>query len=832
MFGWDRSRAHPESLGLIALPRFSALFLAVLAILVGFAGLGAAEAQGIARERLDAVRAALVEIDSALKEPNLSDSELQRLRAENDPLATEVQSLIAELAPRLDASAKRLAELTPKSKDKTAETDGASAELAAEQKAHDELDANLRTARALALQIDDDSARIGAARRSLFARQTFERSSSIFSPLLWATVVRETPADASRLGALLYDWLNGVSSRLARSQAFSLLGLALAFGLLAAPTRWMTRRVIARDPAIAAPSKLRRALAAVWTTLVLAGVPLLGLAAIAYALDAFDLSDPRLQGVQDAALDGLKLLFVTNALARGLLAPGQSSWRLIPRSDRFVAQAIGFWMSIAAILAVMRLLEATVDAVSASLSVTVAVRGLGATIAALLMARLHWANARVVLQGSPPRDDWAPTRMLGWLLIVVLFGSALIGYIAFATFIVAQMIWVAGVATAVYLIGVIVEEGAETLLQPSTTIGRGLTSTVGLGREALEQLAVLIEGAARVALIVAGILLILAPWGIQSQDMFGNLRAAYFGFQVGNVTVSVSSLLAAAAVFIVGVLVTRAVQGWLATKLLPHTRLDAGMRNSIKTIFGYVGFVTALILGSAQLGLNFQNLAIVAGALSVGIGFGLQSIVNNFLSGLIVLWERGIRVGDRVVVGAEQGYVRRINARATEVETFDRATLIVPNAMLVSGVVKNWVLSDRIGRVIIELNIAFETDPETVREILIATAKGQELVLAIPAPLVLFSEFGDWALKFQLVCFVDEIDMADRVKSDMLFELHRRFKEAAIRLAYPRQELDLSGPAFGEGAARAPNGGPGALASDAGKVRTGDAGRSDDGAGG
>lgn len=775
-----------------ALPRLGALLFAVVAILVGLAGLGAANAEATARERLDAVRAALVEIDATFRGPNLSDGDLQRLRAENDPLTGEVQSVIAELSPRLEASAKRLAELTPKSKDKVAGTDGASAELAAEQKLHDELDANLRTARALALQIDDDSARIGAARRSLFARQTFERSSSILSPLLWVAAVDEAPADASRLSGLVHEWLNGVAGRLTQGQAFSLLALAIAFGLLAAPIRWMTRRVIARDPAIAAPSKLRRALAAAWTTLVLAGLPLLGLAALAYVLDAFDLSDPRLQSVQDALLDGLKLLFVTNALARGLLAPGQAPWRLIPRGDRFVTQAFGFWMSVAAILAAMRLLEAAGDAVGSSLSVTVAVRGLGATVAALLMARLHWANARAAAQATPG-DEWAPTRMLVWLLIIVaLFGAVLIGYIAFATFIVAQMIWIAGVGTALYLIGVIVDEGVETLLRPNTTIGRELTSTVGLGREALEQLAVLIAGASRVALIVAGILLVLAPWGIQSQDMFGNLRAAYFGFRIGNVTVSVSSLLTAAAVFVVGVLATRAVQGWLATKLLPHTRLDAGMRNSIKTIFGYLGFVTALVLGSAQLGLSFQNLAIVAGALSVGIGFGLQSIVNNFLSGLILLWERSIRVGDWVVVGADQGFVRRINARATEVETFDRATLIVPNGTLVSGVVKNWVLADRIGRIIVNLNIAFDSDPEKAREILIVIAKAQELVLAIPAPLALFSEIGDWALKLQLICFVDEIAMADRIKSDMLFELHRRLREAGVRLAYPRQEVEMS----------------------------------------
>jgi small-conductance mechanosensitive channel len=802
---------------LTALPRLGVLLLALAALLFGLADSGAARAQQPGRDRLDAVRAALVEVEAAFKTPSLSDSELQRLRAEIDPLASEVQSVIADLSPRLEASAKRLAELTPKSKEKTASADGASAELASEQQTHDDLDAELRTARALALQVEDDSARIGAARRSLFARQTFERSSSILNPLLWISVVREAPSDASRLGGLFYGWVKDASGRLRPTQAFSLLGLAILFGLLAAPIRWTTRRVIARDPGMASPSKLRRALAAMWTTLVLAGVPLVALAAVSYAMDAFDLSDPRLQGVQDATLDGLKLLFVTNALARGLLAPGQPSWRLIPRSDRFAAQAFNFWMSVAAALAAMRLVEAAADAVGASLSMTVAVRGIGATLVALLMARLQWVNTEAAPPGAPPRDEWAPNRVLGWLLIVVLFGSLLVGFIAFANFIAAQMIWIAGVGTSLYLIGVVVDEGAETLLQPNMAIGRGLTTTVGFGREALGQIAVLIEGGVRVALIVAGVLLVLAPWGIQSQDMFGNLRAAYFGFRVGNVTVSVSSLVAAAAVFVVGVIVTRAIQGWLSTKLLPHTRLDSGMRNSIKTLFGYVGFVSALVLGSAQLGLSVHNLAIVAGALSVGIGFGLQSIVNNFLSGLILLWERGIRVGDWVMVGTEQGFVRRINARATEVETFDRATLIVPNATLVSGVVKNWVLSDRIGRIMINLNIAFESDPETAREILIGIAKAQESVLAIPAPTVVFSEFGDWALKLLLVCFVDEVETADRIKSDMLFELHRRLKEAGVRLAYPRHEVNMGGfgaPPPGASAGEAPPQGDATLRGD------------------
>jgi potassium-dependent mechanosensitive channel len=779
-----------------ALHRLCALFFALAAVLIGIADFGPAQAQETARQRLDAVRAALVEIDASFKNPNLSDSDLQRLRADNDPLASEVQAVIAELSPKLEASVKRLTELTPKSKDKAPQTDAATAELAAEQQVHDDLDADLRTARALALQIDDNSARIGAARRSLFAHQTFERSTSILSPLLWVTVVKEAPSDIKTLSAIYYDWLGGVSTRLTKLQALSLLGLAIAFGVLATPIRWVTRRVIARDPATAAPSKLRRAMAAIWTALVLAGVPLLGLVAVAYALDAFDLSDPRLQGIQDATLDGFKLLFIVNALARGLMAPGRPSWRLLAMDDRVVSQLYRFWMSVAAILAAVKVLETAADAAVASLSVSVAARGVGAMAVAFLMVRVLRRTANPPAGQSSASDRWEPARTLFWLMGLVLFGSVLIGYIALATFIVTQLIWIFGIAAMFYLLSVVVDEGTETILQPGTQIGRALISTAGFGRETIEQVAVLIDGAGRVALFLAGFLLILAPWGIQSQDLFGSLRSAYFGFRVGNVTISISSILAAVVVFILGVLITRGVQGWLASKLLPRTRLDAGVRNSIKTLFGYVGFVIALVLGSAQLGFSLQNLAIVAGALSVGIGFGLQTIVNNFLSGLILLWERGIRVGDWVVVGTDQGFVRRINARATEVETFDRATLIVPNATLVANVVKNWVHTDRVGRIIIAVNIAYRNDPEAVREILIATAKGQELVLSIPAPLVLFTEFGDWALKFQLICFVDEIEMAERVKSEMHFDLHRRLKEAGVKIAYPYplQDPDFAKP--------------------------------------
>jgi len=776
---------------------------ALAAVLFIWVCANSAFAQVTPRQHLDAVRAALVEIDAAFKNPDLGDSDLLRLRAENDPLASEILGVIADIAPRLEASSKRLVELTPRSPDAAPANDAAAGELAAEKAKHDALDADLRTARALALQVDDNNARIGAARRQLFARQTFARSSSLLSPVLWGGVARESPADLATIGGLVRDWIGSVTARISRAQALGLLALALAILGSIPPMRWIARRVIARDPEIAAPSRLRRALAAIWTSAVLICLPLFGLGVVAYALDAFDVSDPRLQGIQNALFDGLRLIFVSNGLARGVLAPRQGPWRIIDLSDRVAALMFRLWISIAAIVAVERLIEPAADAI-ASLNITVATRAVGGALVAVAMASVlrsiivaHQAS----LGSTPVVARWAAARPLVWLLIAVITVTLLTGYIAFATFIIEQMIWIASLASVLYLVAVVVQEGAEAMLRSDATLGRSLMIVIGLKREALEQIVVLIQGFARVALLVTAVLAVLAPWGIQSQDMFGSLRAAYFGFKVGDLTVSISSLLTAAAVFVFGVIVTRAVQNWLASDYLPRTRLDAGLSNSIRTIFGYVGFLFALFLGFAQMGLDFQKLTIVAGALGVGIGFGLQSIVNNFVSGLILLWERGIRVGDWILVGTEEGFVRRINARATEIETMDRSTLIVPNATLVSGLVKNRVHADRVGRIIIALNVRFDSDPDAVREILIAVARAQDLVLKIPTPLVLFQEFADWALKFELICFVDEVEMAAKVKSEMNFDLHRRLKEAGVLVAYPQLETQVRGALRPEGAA-------------------------------
>ena len=361
---------------------------------------------------------------------------------------------------------------------------------------------------------------------------------------------------------------------------------------------------------------------------------------------------------------------IANALSRGLLSPGHAKWRLPAISDRAALLLLRFILFATAIWAIVRLLEPAADA-GASLNIAIAARAVGA-LADRSRRRRHAAPDR-----EPPArrsavagpDRWAPARTLGWALTALVLGATLTGYIAFATFLINQTFFVAAVGAALYLADALIQESAGTLLSPIRRFGRGLMTMVGLRRETLDQIVVLIQGLARLAALVAALAVILRPFGLPAQDLAATLRAAYFGFTVGGVTISIYSLVAAAVLFLLGVVATRAAQNWLGDRFLPRTRLDAGVSNSIRTIVGYVGVIVAMMIAGARLGLDLEKFALVAGALSVGIGFGLQGIVNNFVSGLILLWERGIRVGDWVVVGADQGFVRRINARATEIET-------------------------------------------------------------------------------------------------------------------------------------------------------------------
>ena len=195
----------------------------------------------------------------------------------------------------------------------------------------------------------------------------------------------------------------------------------------------------------------------------------------------------------------------------------------------------------------------------------------------------------------------------------------------------------------------------------------------------------------------------------------------------------------------------------------------------------------------AQLGIDLQKIAFIAGALSVGIGFGLQSIVSNFVSGLILLAERPIRVGDQITVKGDQGKVRRISVRATEIETSDQASLIVPNSELITGIVKNWTHANSWGQIVIRLGVDYASDPEAVRDILNISTSEHPQVVPAPAPVVQLASLGDNALQFEVYAVVSNLANAGPIKSDIHFAILKRFRAAGIKIAFPQREVHMIG---------------------------------------
>ncbi|HEX4896606.1 MAG TPA: mechanosensitive ion channel domain-containing protein [Solimonas sp.] len=284
---------------------------------------------------------------------------------------------------------------------------------------------------------------------------------------------------------------------------------------------------------------------------------------------------------------------------------------------------------------------------------------------------------------------------------------------------------------------------------------------------------------------------LLHVWG--EHEAGEGLTAAIFseGFKVGSTTVVPGKLLLGALSFIVLFTFTR----WLKAKLehdwLPRVGVEASTREAVATLFGYATFVIAAIVGLSSAGLDFTKLAIVAGALSVGIGFGLQNVVSNFVSGLILLFEQPVRIGDIITVGGNEGFVRKMRIRATEIETFDRETIIVPNSDLLSNAVRNRNLRTMVGRIVLPVGVSYRSDPEQVRDLLLAVAAAHPAVLSAPAPFVQFKNFGASSLDFELFAHVHEANARGDVASDLRFAIFAAFREANIQIPFPQQDVHL-----------------------------------------
>lgn len=627
-------------------------------------------------------------------------------------------------------------------------------------------------------------------------------------PVLPDSLAVAVPAYLNVLGALvqapvqwwqsLADWAH------ARAVTYrAILVLVLAIGLGAA-LRYALLRWFGPDPALAKPTYTRRVTAAVAEGLANGIIPALIFGGLLYAVDERREMFTTLFHDEVAGLcSAMIFLVLARALSRAVLAPDLPAWRVesfTPQNARVISHLITLLAVVFALdtflVMASRSLEPAPEAVALHVLV---VRTLEAVLIVALMRGRLWRSEEEEQRiaeaaegegeeggASPTLAFWPTVRLAIRLTSLVAIVAAVIGYSNLSGFLVNGLVVSSAICGVLYLMRGLLRELTGAALRSDA-----LQRLMGWRHATRRLLKFWLRGFLDLAIVLLAIVLVLPVWGVPMRDVWRWTRQLLQGVTIGSVTISITDLVAGVAVFATTVVLTRLAQRTLSQRVFPQTRLDPGIQHSLSAGVGYLGISIATALGVSTLGLDLSKLALVAGALSVGIGFGLQTVVNNFVSGLILLIERPIRVGDWIIAGGHEGIVRRIRVRSTEVETFQRASVIIPNSELISTPVINWTHQDKMGRVEAQVGIAYGSDIDEAARLLKGVLDAEKRILRWPAPYVLFLGFGASSLDFELRGYISNVDLILVIKSDLLLAVARVLKEADIEIPFPQQDVHL-----------------------------------------
>ena len=572
----------------------------------------------------------------------------------------------------------------------------------------------------------------------------------------------------------------------------------LFVALIAAIIGWLIRHLLlrrcGRDPTITDPSVTRQLVAAVAEGIARGIVPALIVAGFLYqSLQPSALISGLFAQTFQSLCIALIFFILTTGLTQAVLSPDLPSWRITRLTAECARRLSRRIVLLAAVTAIDRVLQLSGDGMRTAGDLTPFYEFIANSAEALCILSLTPAHLWQ-FEAADTDSEASAEPSAAWRLIRRAAGAAAIagiiaiaiGYADLGNFIVKTLLLGGTAFGALYLIRGLLRELVGIFMR--SAFMRDQMAIGHVARQALKFWArVGLDG----LLIALGAYYVAFWWGARIEEMMSWTADTLFGFTIGNVTISFVDIAFSIIVFVMVLAATRLIQRLLSEKVLPQTRLHHSVQHSISAAMGYVGLVIAIAASFAALGFDLTNLALIAGALSVGIGFGLQNVVNNFVSGIILLVERPIKVGDWISVAGHEGYVRKINVRAIEMQTFQRAAVIIPNAELLSGPVVNWTHKDRLGRVEIKVGVAYGSDTEKVRDILLDCAKAQDGLLAHPEPFVLFQDFGGSSLDFELRGFLRDVEEIFRVASDLRFAIDKAFREAGIEIPFLQTDIHL-----------------------------------------
>lgn len=752
-----------------------ALQTALIAMFMANAGF----AQSDNTEMVNAWIATATRAEEVLETKRASTSALEALRAElveqrSEALGLEVitQSNIVPLRTELDA-------LGPPPEEGIVEATEIAARRAALEAEIVRETVPLLLAQAAYRHADGLIHDINAIIRTRFSETLVELGPSPLDPTLWPKAFSDVSHYATRLVGEVRDTFSQEASRASLAQKaplallFAGLGLWMLLGLRRGFADLVQRGLSQGGEITIWQSSL--------TDLARLLVPSAGAAAVIFAIRSSEL----------AGVWGGAIVDVLPQIALALIAApwlGHSVFGTAQKGEGDVAARSGYRMSV--LLGIVYATSVLLSAVSVQGEFSTGTQAVLdfplVGVAAFVFYRLSkilkngW-HADLNSNDEAETSEFIFSSILSRMLMVFAIVApilAAIGYFAAARFLVFPTIVTFGLlATLLVLFDLI-----RTFLDYWTE---------GEGHELRRDQTRLIPVFVGFLLALGALPLMALIWGARPSDLWEIWGWLSDGVTIGESRFSLTDLLVFVLVFGIGYTITRLLQKTIRNSVLPRTKMDIGGKSAVLAGVGYVGVTVAALAAISATGLDLSSLAIVAGALSVGIGFGLQTIVSNFVSGIILLVERPIKEGDWIIAGGYEGIVRKISVRATLVDTFDRCAVVIPNSDLIAGSVLNWTSPDLTGRVKVPIGVAYGTDPEKVKAVLLAIATDHPVALKYPAPSVVFKNFGASSLDFELRVFIRDVNKILSVHSDINFAIARRFTEEGIEIPFDQHDVTL-----------------------------------------
>jgi small-conductance mechanosensitive channel len=740
-----------------------------------------------ASSALDVAQQALGPLQSQA-ETSSNDARLAALGNQAAAIQAQAQAVASARASDLASVSRALKAVTPRGhRAPTAAQRAAQAPLLAQSAT---LQGQLKQAQIVAAAASSAFNLVAERRREGFSARVLEQSASPLSPDFWASLADVADTDLVRLTSVAMDASAAAwQAPEPRGLGGLFMGLVVA-ALLVGPIRQWLEKLGRRKSGEAVHPGFARTAAALWIAVIDTAMPALGAVAVRFGAQWGGLLSDKADALAGAAVVAVGWAAAILALGRVLATDADKSHRLLSVPEDATGRIQVSLIAVASVTAAGFLLSRLNYVVGASVAATIASNCIVALayvgVAGLILVSFGRRVTAPAQTAQTRRESlrspvWSLVSLALTTAIIVTVGAVFAGYTTLAVLTAGQIFWLSLIAAVTYLVLRFTDDLCGVLFAERGAAALALFVLFRLRRSTIAQTGVLISAGLQLLILVGALSLSLTPFGQSGDLLFAHLGQLGGVIHFGSATISPAAVAAGLATLALGMGLVHFIQGWITRRYLPVTDWDAGVRNSVITGVGYLGVGIAVICALAAMGLGFNQIALIASALSVGIGFGLQTVVQNFVSGVILLVERPVKVGDWVNVGGVEGDIRRIRVRATEIQTFDRSTVIVPNSDLVTKSVQNKTLGDPRGRILLPLSIANPTDAAKAKGLIEGVCQREPRVLQDPAPKIYIDSLAaGGSVNFN--CYIYVMSQRDvyAVRSDLYFQLLEDFQKNGV----------------------------------------------------